>query len=138
MKKNCNNCHFFAKSVLLKEDRSTSSVSAKERAVILQTKTKPDLQMYSWFRCYMGVWDEGIRKDEDFYKTVVGACRKNCFYYPVQKSMMFSAAEILQKRNAEYAAIKKSNKYTRISLWLAAGALLINALVGVIRLANGA
>ena len=86
----------------------------------------------------MGVWDEGIQVNTNFYESVVLESRNQCFHYPVQKSMMFTAAEELQKRIAENSALKKSNKYTRIGLWLAAGALLINAAVGAIRVAYGA
>ena len=43
--------------------------------------------------------------------------------------MLFDAARELQKRESENRQLKKSNFYTRIGLWVASGALALNALV---------
>ena len=52
--------------------------------------------------------------------------------------MLFKAADELQKRDAEYKKMKSSNLYTRIGLWIAIGALSLNALIGVLKLASNA
>ena len=47
--------------------------------------------------------------------------------------MQFDAARELQKRAAEHEEMKRSNFYTRVGLWVAAGALAINALVAYLK-----
>jgi len=47
--------------------------------------------------------------------------------------MLFDAARELQKRADETRQLRRSNFYTRIGLWVAAGALAINALVAYLK-----
>jgi hypothetical protein len=134
MKYNCNSCHFFSKSVLLKEGVSNNIVSIKERELITKSKSIPNLEKWASFKCHKGVWDEGMTKHSDFYKEIMEEKRTNCFFYPVQGNMLFAAAEVLQQREAENSSLKRSNKYTRIGLWIAASALVTNTVVGAIKL----
>jgi len=48
--------------------------------------------------------------------------------------MLFDAARELQKRDNEHKELKRSNLYTRIGLWVAAGALGISALIEVLKI----
>jgi len=43
--------------------------------------------------------------------------------------MLFDAARELQKRESENRQLKRANLYTRIGLWIAAGALVANAVI---------
>ncbi len=52
-----------------------------------------------------------------------------CFFFPYHEGMLFPAAKVLQEREAENGQLKMSNFYTRIGLYISAGALVANALV---------
>ena len=86
---------------------------------------------YYSLNCHMGVWDEGVSGlTQDRNSTVNLVPRDSaCFFFPYHPAMLFDAARELQKRGAEYEEMKRSNRYTRIGLWVAAGALAVNALV---------
>lgn len=137
MKSKCNNCHFFAKSILLKEDMLTNTVSEEDRNTIEKSKIKPALGKWEWFKCQKGVWDDSISPCDKFYENIMETDRNNCFFYPTQKNMMFAAADILQQREAENQAIKKSHKHTLIGLWIAAAAMATNAIIEGIKLCFG-
>jgi hypothetical protein len=49
--------------------------------------------------------------------------------------MLFDAAKELQKRQDENRQLKNSNSYTRAALWLAAGALVFEAIVEYLKYA---
>ncbi|WP_217557753.1 hypothetical protein [Vibrio metschnikovii] len=130
MKKNCRNCHFLTKEYTsIDSDFETSnSFSNVERCEIDRMKANPIKDHYA-AKCHMSVWREGATKDPDFYKKVITSNRSNCFFYPYQKGMLFKAAEIMQKRQQDNEHLKRSNMYTRIGLWIAAGALILNVVV---------
>ena len=133
MQQICRNCHFFAK-----ECREPSAgtlvfpVSDKERDNLKTGNINIVAQYYS-LKCQMGVWDEGLNPDKsDRLERLNNITRKNkCFFFPYNPSMMFSAAIELQKREQENQQLKRSNMYTRIGLWIAAFALLANAVIGL-------
>ena len=86
---------------------------------------------YYSLKCYMGVWDEGVPgspKDRNSKVNLVDR-KSECFFFPYNPAMLFDAARELQKRSSENEQLKKSNFYTRIGLWIAAGALVVSALV---------
>ncbi|MFT5296675.1 MAG: rRNA processing protein Gar1 [Colwellia sp.] len=112
------------------------SFTIDDRNEIEKIKANP-LEHYYSANCHKGVWDEGIGKVDNFYKAVKEK-RQNCFFYSHQSNMLFKAADELQKRDAEYKKMKSSNLYTRIGLWIAIGALSLNALIGVLKLATNA
>jgi len=82
----------------------------------------------------MGVWDEGAGAYADRDSVINTTQRgKDCFFFPYTPAMLFDAAQELQKRESENNQLKQSNLYTRIGLWVAAGALLLNALITLIK-----
>ena len=136
MKHICTNCHFFAKEYRDNNGTAyTNSLSKEERDKAKQGKKDFVSDSYS-LNCYMGVWDEGVSPDlENRIHRVVKLNREDkCFFFSYDPSMLFKAAQELQRREQEYHRITKSNMYTRIGLWIASGALLINALIGLMRL----
>ena len=86
-------------------------------------------------KCHLGVWDEGMcqslgGRDITLNKTN----RKDiCFFFPYHSAMLFDAAKELQKREEENRQLKRSNMYTRIGLWIAAGALVANAIIAYLK-----
>lgn len=136
MKRSCRNCHFLSKEYV--EDntgrRLNFVVSDEERRHIELQKNNPIKEYYST-ECHMGVWREGATKKDDFFELVVKKKRDNCFFFPYQGDMLFKAAEELQKREQDRSELKQSNMYTRIGLWVATGALLLNALITWLKVA---
>jgi hypothetical protein len=136
MKHSCANCHFFSRAILLKNNQTTSSsINLEERRKLIKQKHKPEVYTSSVLICHKGVWNEAITPLNDFYRSTVDLNRNNCFFYPHQNNMLYSAAEELQKRECEYKELKRSNLYTRIGLWLATGALLVNTLINWLKTA---
>ena len=139
MKQICRNCHFFAKEY--REENTgralSFSVSTKERNKIEMGDIDAVKSHYS-LKCQRGVWDEGISLEKENRLCLLNKIgRKNtCFFFPYNPNMMFSAASELQKRAQENQQLKRSNMYTRIGLWVAALALLINAVVNLLKLAK--
>jgi hypothetical protein len=84
----------------------------------------------------MGVWDEGLdpAKEQRLYRVNEVNRRNKCFFFPHDTGMLFDAARELQKREQENRQLKKSNMFTRIGLWIAALALLANAVIGILNL----
>ncbi len=139
MKHVCTNCHFLAKDY---REQNTGrvlsfSISKKERDMAIQGNVDFLNEEYC-LKCHKGVWDEGISNDsKNRIHSVTAIKRKDkCFFYLYDPCMMFSAAEKLQKREQENRQIKISNIYTRVGLWVAAFALFVNAIIGIIRLGN--
>jgi hypothetical protein len=130
MKRSCINCHFLSKEYV--EDntgrRLNFCVSDEERKQI-KSHRKNVIKEYYSTECHMGVWREGATKKDDFFEIVNSTNRGNCFFYPFQGEMLFKAAEELQKREQDRRELKRSNMYTRIGLWVASGALFLNALL---------
>jgi hypothetical protein len=120
MKNTCKHCHF-----LSKENRPDSfSLSKVDREDLGKIPTHYSL------KCWMGVWDEGVAPHAiSREETISNVNRKHmCFFWPHSPNMLFKAAEVLQKRGAEYEQMKRSNLYTRIGLWVAAIGLLFGAI----------
>jgi len=83
----------------------------------------------------MGVWDEGVSGSIKERNSIVNLVPRtsSCFFFPYHPAMLFDAARELQKRADETRQLRRSNFYTRIGLWVAAGALAINALVAYLK-----
>ena len=132
MKPICRHCHFLAKEYreentgrvlkfsLTKPERENAALSPQEVVAA----------HYS-LNCHMGVWDEGVSGSKQERNSVINVTPRasSCFFFPYHPAMLFEAARELQKRADENRQMKKSNLYTRIGLWVAAGALAISALV---------
>lgn len=136
MRRNCLNCHF-----LTKESRGENGatynfpLNDNDRESLRNEPISFDRGWYA-FKCYMGVWDEGVSpvaKEDD---TVVFSKERDddCFFIKYQPSMLFPAAVELQKRNQENKKLKTSYRYTLIGLWLAGIGLILNALAVIFKL----
>ena len=62
---------------------------------------------------------------------------ESCFYTRVKPGMSVDAAKMLQDREAAIGELKRSYRLTQIGLWIAAAALVVSALSGVIGLLDG-
>lgn len=124
----CKTCHFLAKERNVGAQNFKFSLSIDERNSI-DTAIHPELLSSSSICCHMGVWDSGVSpSSKDTTKQISLKRNKiDCFYIEHKPSMLFPAAETLQKRQQETEYLKKSNMYTRIGLYIAAGALVINS-----------
>lgn len=83
----------------------------------------------------MGVWDEGVSGSVEERNSIINLTPRAsvCFFFPYHPAMLYDAARELQKRADENMQMKKSNLYTRIGLWVAAGALAVSTLVEVLK-----
>jgi hypothetical protein len=79
----------------------------------------------------MGVWDEGVGAKEDRNTVINLTFRNSCFFFPHHPAMLYDAAKELQKRQSDNDQLKKSNLYTRIALWIAAGALVLDSIIEI-------
>ena len=136
MKSICRNCHFLSKEY---REANTGRVLIFSLTQIDRDKVKESLdedifKNYS-LSCHMGVWDEGVMGGTKERDTVINLTPRasNCFFFPYHPAMLFDAAKELQKRQDENRQLKKSNFYTRIALWVAAGALAFDALVEFVK-----
>lgn len=120
MKNTCINCHFLSKEV----QSNSFSLSKEER------RDPEKIPAHYSLKCWMGVWDEGVAPHSVSRKeSILRINRKRmCFFWPHSLNMLFKAAEVIQKREAEYEQMKRSNLYTRIGLWVAAIGLLFGAM----------
>jgi hypothetical protein len=132
MKTICRNCHFLAKEY--REENTgrplSFTLSASERTAV---ESDPEHAVKDHFslKCQLGVWDEGVAKPTDSRDVTLNkAQRKNaCFFFPHHPAMLFEAAKELQARQDANRQLKQSNSYTRVGLWIAAGALAADAIV---------
>lgn len=132
MKPICRHCHFLAKEY--REENTGRvlkfSLTKLERENAALSPQEVVAAHYS-LNCHMGVWDEGVSGSKQERNSVINVTPRasSCFFFPYHPAMLFEAARELQKRADENRQMKRSNLYTRIGLWVAAGALAISALV---------
>lgn len=83
----------------------------------------------------MGIWDEGVSGSKLERAFIINQASRStgCFFFPHHPAMLYDAAKELQRRQSENEQLKKSNIYTRIGLWVAAGALATNVAVELIK-----
>jgi len=79
--------------------------------------------------CDFLVWDEGFNLKGNIFDVTTKTKRGNCFFWKFIPGMLQPAARELQKRDSENKKLKKSLSYTRAGLYIAAGALLIEAIL---------
>ena len=136
MKYNCRNCHFLSKEI--REPNTgrvlSFSVSSTEREQVESGNIDFVSEEYC-LKCHHGVWDEGvIPGKENRLKIINETNRKNrCFYWSHSPGMLFTAAVELQKRQQENEQLKRSNRYTRIGLYIAAAALIFSAIISLFK-----
>ncbi|MFA6016167.1 MAG: hypothetical protein WC742_13985 [Gallionellaceae bacterium] len=136
MKPICRHCHF-----LSKEHREENTGRALVFSLSKQEREKAALAPrevvapYYSLNCHMGVWDEGVSGSAEERNSIINLTPRasGCFFFPYHPAMLYDAARELQKRADENMQMKKSNLYTRIGLWVAAGALAISALVEALK-----
>ena len=137
MKPICRHCHFLAKEY--REENTgrtlTFSLNKQEREKAALASNEMVATYYS-LNCHMGVWDEGVSGSTEERNAIINLVPRasGCFFFPYHAAMLFDAARELQKRADENRQMKKSNLYTRIGRWVAAGALAVNALVTYLKI----
>jgi hypothetical protein len=132
MKRICRNCHFLSKEY---RDPSTGnplvfSLTEREREKAESAPSEVVATHYA-LNCHMGIWDEGVSGSTQDRDTIINRTlrSRSCFFIPHRPAMLYTAAKELQKREAEHENMRRSNRYTRIGLYVAAGALCVNAIV---------
>lgn len=137
MKPICRHCHFLAKEY--REENTgralVFSLNKHEREKAALASNEIVATYYS-LNCHMGVWDEGVSGSTEERNAIINLVPRDsgCFFFPYHAAMLFDAARELQKRADENRQMKKSNLYTRIGLWVAAGALAVNAIVTYLKI----
>lgn len=136
MKPICRHCHFLAKEY--REENTgrvhTFSLTEPEREKAELSPQEIVAAHYS-LNCHMGVWDEGASGSTEERNSIINFAPResSCFFFPYHPAMLFGAAQELQKRADENRQLKRSNLYTRIGLWVAAGALAVSTLVEALK-----
>jgi len=125
--KACVDCHFLTKTL----ERRRLLVRSQER----ESMRKGD---YSSFErhslsCYFGVWDEGLRFEEERRHELITKTNREdyCFFWKYRPGMLLPAAERLQKREADRREAARDRKLTLWGLWIAAIALILDFLADV-------
>lgn len=130
MTKLCRNCHSLAKDYRDGDRPIKFSLTQEE-----QEKGRSNQQEIAPAHCslnwYMGIWDEcpsGSSQDRD--ESINRTTREEgCCHFSYQPAMFIEAAKELKKRSSGNEQLKRSNSYTRVGLWVAAGALAFSALI---------
>ena len=134
MKAVCRNCHFLAKEYREENTGRTLSFSFTQQERNKAEKEPEEIvPNYYSLNCYMGVWDEGVGGKPERNVLINLTPRTSCFFFPHHPAMLYDSAKELQKRQSENEQLKKSNRYTRIALWVAAGALALDALIELVK-----
>lgn len=95
---------------------------------------------YSWHQrrkqaynleCAMEVWTEGYNfEDSTRHEWLVETERRGfCFFWQFRPGMLIPAAKLLQQREAEAKDARRDRRLTIWGLWIAAAALMIDALL---------
>jgi hypothetical protein len=136
----CVGCHFFIRERRIQghDEPMTNHVSSPERV-------KARNGDYSWIppdaslACSRGVWDEGYNFDRaKRHEIIVEMERKDfCFFLEFHPGMLLPAGAELQKRREELREAGRDRRLSLLGLWIAASALAVNAVLGIIRLCLG-
>lgn len=134
MSQSCVDCHFFVKHHRGEDGRElTFEVSPEERELCRQDDYSWQSSQYT-LACAFGVWDEGHKLPKaDRYNVLVEMDRRDyCFFWHHRPGMLQSAAKELQKREAEAKSAARDRKLTIRGLFIAAAALVVDALLRVL------
>lgn len=129
--KHCITCHFFKRT----HEQGPWEINQTQRDKL--KKRESDLAGDFSYGCYMKVWDGKYccgRHGNDLYDEILQKERKDCFFWPFQPGMLFPAAETLQKREAELKESATDRKHTKIGLFIAAIAIVANAIISLVDL----
>ena len=135
LKINCSSCHFLSKEHRGPDGQPLAFTLAKEDREHLKENPGKVFEHYT-LCCHMGVWDEAVSGASIDRDAAINRTDRShqCFYFPHNSAMLFDAAKELQRRQAENEQLKRSNAYTRVGLWVAAGALAVNVLIEFLKL----
>lgn len=128
MKQTCVDCHFFFKE----SDRHKFVISEDSRDKC-RDGNFTWRKAYESLGCYHGVWDEGVQPlSVDLENEIRNSNREGfCFFWPHRSGMLFQAAVVLQKREVEQREAAKDRQYVIWGLWIAAIALMVNAILEI-------
>jgi hypothetical protein len=129
-KQTCADCHFF-----VKEARDLPTPQPIVLDVALSERATAKANDFTWAKqyhalgCHFGVWDEGYNFDmAKRFEVIADTDRRDlCFFWRFRPGMLIPAAKILQEREARDREAGKDRCLTVLGLWIAAVALLVNA-----------
>lgn len=138
-KKLCVNCHFLTLTSKNLNDDSIyiTTPNISDRKELMKGNFEIIEKPFS-LSCYFKVWSEGYSpekegKANDMKYIINKFNRKNfCFFWKYRPNMLFPAAEKLQEREYNLKQTAKDRMYTRIALYIAAGALALNIVINLI------
>ena len=124
MKPCCKNCHFLTKDHIWRNGEVRSGSWDTEERENLRLAVEEDHRA----RCYKNVWNTGIDPTlKDKLKEVLLKDRKDdCFFFEVHPGMSSPAADELFRIRNDNRQLRRSYKYTRIALCVAAASLFVN------------
>ncbi|MDE2388230.1 MAG: hypothetical protein KGN35_03975 [Betaproteobacteria bacterium] len=132
----CRHCHFLAKEYRTENTGEVYSFSLNQQErELAETKPEEIVSSHYSLKCYMGVWDEGVSGSIQERNQIINHTDRDsgCFFFAYNPSMLFSAAQELEKRIAATKQLKRSNFYTRIGLYIATAALVVNTLLNIFK-----
>jgi hypothetical protein len=134
-KLNCSSCHFLSKEHRGPDGQPLAFTLSADDRTKLKIEPGKIFERYT-LCCHMGVWDEAVSGTNVDRASVINQMERHqrCFHFPYDSAMLFGAAKELQKRQSENEQLKRSYAYTRIGLWVAAGALVVNVLIEFLKL----
>lgn len=133
----CINCHFFCRGgESIRDDNFL--IEEKGRRALKEKNYEDDIrEVHRHLACYFKVWDERVdNKLKNERITIVSEIdrKDRCFYKEYTPGMAFDAAEILQRREADYKEAERDRKITRRALWTAIIALIINTIISILNI----
>ena len=133
-KQYCVDCHFFVAEERHKgtDDTFVFDVKESERDSVRNND-------FSWLHaptklaCSFGVWDEGFElQRKNRHKEICLTDRKDfCFWWKYRKGMLLPAAKVLQEREYNNRKSARDRRITKIGLWIAAIALIVNGYLNI-------
>ena len=129
--KRCLDCHFLSK-------RHVDILGHEQ--VFSWTKSERDIGhvpgQYA-VECQRGVWSVTDPATPEL-ALILTQPSSRCYFFEAQTDMSFEAAADLQRRDEEYRELRRSHLYTRIALWVALAALLVDVAVRLSDFLRGA
>ena len=128
----CKNCHFLAKIHIWRNGQERSFSWDEKERLNFRLRIEEDHCAV----CYKGVWSTRITPHlNTSLKDILLKDRKNhCFFIETHKGMSFQAASELHRLRNDNRQLKRSYRYTQIGLWIAAGSLLMNLIMQILKM----
>ena len=136
-KQSCVDCHFYVIKF--------RGHPEKHLPIEKPERDKARQKEYSWIDsrgdtrpgCYFEVWSKEYNESsrEEYHQFIVEKNRRDfCFWFEHHPTMRPEAAEILQEREAKNRDSARDRRLTSIGLWIAAIALVANAVLKLVEL----